>query len=75
MVTGDLARAARLFGAVDLLAQTADILVDSVERVRFQRDVAVVRAAFGDEPVACAWQQGRELTIQQVTDWVLSTMV
>jgi len=75
VVTGDLARAARVFGAVDLLAQTADILVDSVERVRFQRDLAVVRAGFDDEAVARAWQQGRELTIQQVTDWVLSTMV
>jgi predicted ATPase/class 3 adenylate cyclase len=59
------ARAARLFGAVEALRESAGLPLAPIYRVAYERDVATTRAQLGDAAFAAAWAVGRALSLDQ----------
>jgi hypothetical protein len=64
-VQGQPERAARLFGATDVLRAALGLPVRPADRRRYDRDVSAVRAALGAETFAAAWAAGRALSLEQ----------
>jgi predicted ATPase/DNA-binding SARP family transcriptional activator len=62
---GECERAARLFGASKALREASGLPVALVDRPEYDRDVAAVRAALGQEAFAAAWAEGRSMTLDQ----------
>ncbi len=58
-------RAVLLWGAVEFLRETLGAPILPVERTRYDRAVAVVRAQLGEEAFATAWAEGRTMTLEQ----------
>jgi predicted ATPase len=59
------ALAARLFGAAEALREAIGAPLPPGDRVRCDRDVAVTRAALGEEAFAAAWAEGRSMSLDQ----------
>jgi len=73
---GSWLRAARTWGAADRLREEIGAPLPPNERPRYDRRVAVVRAALRDDAAFTrAWQQGRALTIEQAIALALSETV
>jgi hypothetical protein len=62
---GDAARAARLFGAAQMLLQSLDAALDPSGSLGYDGNLANTRARLGEEAFANAWQEGRMLTLEQ----------
>lgn len=58
-------RAARLFGAAEALHELIGAPIPSSQRPHYERQVAVARAALGDEAFAAAWSAGRALPLEE----------
>jgi predicted ATPase/two-component SAPR family response regulator len=69
-IQGDYGRAARLFGAGEALREAigASVLFYLVD---YDRAVAAARDALGEEALATAWAQGREMTLDQAVAYAL----
>ncbi len=63
---GELAWAARLWGAVDALRETFDAPLRSFNRRDNERAVAATRAQLGVQAFNTAWAEGRGMTLEQV---------
>lgn len=63
--TGDAARAARLFGAAEMLLQSLDAVLDPSGTLEYDSNLAGTRARLGVEAFAKAWQEGRTMTLEQ----------
>jgi tetratricopeptide (TPR) repeat protein len=70
-VQGQLARAARLFGAAGALRESAGIVVPPIHRGAYERDVARLRAKMDEASFAAAWDAGRAMTMEQVIAYAL----
>ncbi len=69
-------RAARIWGAAERLREEIGAPLPPNERPRYDRRVAVVRAALRDDAAFDrAWQEGRNLTIEQAIALALSDTV
>jgi non-specific serine/threonine protein kinase len=58
-------RSARLWAAAEQLRSTIGCRPAPAARASYERAVASVRAALGEQAFALAWQQGRALTLEQ----------
>ena len=73
---GSWLHAARTWGAAERLREEIGAPLPPNERPRYDRRVAVVRAALRDDAAFTrAWQQGRALTIEQAIALALSETV
>jgi len=62
---GHLERAVRLFGAAEALRRTTGVPERRLLRAGRDRDVAVVRAALGEDAFAASWAEGQAMTLEQ----------
>jgi len=62
---GQAERAARLFGAADVLREAMGVRLSVSEREAYDRDIAVARSALGEGPFAAAWAAGRALSLDE----------
>jgi hypothetical protein len=69
---GDHKRAAVLFAAADALREAIGSSWAAWEATENQRDLALVRAALGEEGFALAWAEGRAMTLEQAVAYALS---
>jgi predicted ATPase/transcriptional regulator with XRE-family HTH domain len=58
-------RAARLFGAAEMLRTAANIPLPPVMRAEYDQAVAAIRAQLDESTFAAAWAAGRALTLEQ----------
>ena len=63
---GELAWAARLWGAADALRETFSAPLTSFNRIENERAVAAARAQLGEQAFNTAWAEGRGMTLEQV---------
>jgi hypothetical protein len=62
---GQGTRAARLFGAADMLRTVMGTPIPPAEREGYDRDVDAARAALGEEAFAAAWEAGQALSPEE----------
>lgn len=70
-VTGHPERAARLFGAADALVGATRSIMDPVDRVDYDRNVAIVRTQLDEGRFASAWAEGRAMALEQTIEYAL----
>jgi tetratricopeptide (TPR) repeat protein len=68
---GQAERAARLFGAADVLREAMGVRLSVSEREAYDRDIAVARSALGEGPFAAAWAAGRALSLEDAIRFAL----
>jgi predicted ATPase/transcriptional regulator with XRE-family HTH domain len=66
--------AARLFGAADAIRTQIGTPIRPVNRPRYERDVAAVRAALGEEQFKALWDEGRAMTQEQAIAFALDEL-
>lgn len=71
LAQGDAERSARLFAAAGALHQTTGAVIPAYERVRFDREVARLRALLQEETFATAWNEGKNMTAEQAASYAL----
>jgi predicted ATPase/transcriptional regulator with XRE-family HTH domain len=69
---GQLERATRLFGAVEMLRDTTGIAIPVADQTTQAHDVAPLRAMFGEQAFASAWAEGQEMTLDQACAYALA---
>jgi predicted ATPase/DNA-binding SARP family transcriptional activator len=62
---GQAERAARLFGAAEMMREAAQVPLRLFERPDYDRHVAVARAALQEDAFAAAWAEGRAIGPEQ----------
>ena len=72
---GDAARAARLFGAAEMLLESLDAVLDPGGRLEFESDLAATRAQLGEAAFTTAWQEGRMMTLEQAVTEAMGNVV
>jgi predicted ATPase/class 3 adenylate cyclase len=65
-------KAARLWGAAEVLSQAIEAPIPASERAEYERNIAIVRTALGEEAFAAAWTEGRAMTVEQAITYALS---
>jgi len=70
-LTGRPELAARLLGAADALLLALGQSRDSIDSFDQDRIVAAIRAQFGEEAFATAWEAGRAMTLEQAIEEAL----
>ena len=68
---GQPERAVALWGAAEALREAIGSPLPSNERQEYDRTLAAVREALGEEAFAAAWQQGRAMPIEQAITYAL----
>jgi non-specific serine/threonine protein kinase len=68
-------RAARLFGAAEALREAIGTPIQHSDRTLYDRSVAAVRAALGEEAFKAAWAEGWRMTMEEAVAYALSTNV
>ncbi len=66
-----LERAATLFGAVEGILEAMSGVLYSVDRHPYERNVAAVRSALGEEAFGKAWAEGRAMSMEQAIEYAL----
>src|SRR5215210_560213 len=67
----DAARAARLFGAAEMLLRSLEAALDPSGSLEYDRNIAGTRARLGEEAFARAWQEGSTMALEQAVDEAL----
>lgn len=70
-VQGRAERAARLFGAAEMLSETTSLRMDRIKRADYDRAVAASRAQLDDRTFAAAWAAGRAMSLEQTIAYAL----
>jgi predicted ATPase/transcriptional regulator with XRE-family HTH domain len=70
---GQPVRAARLFGAAEVLREKEDIPIMPVDRPAYEESVAQARTNLNEAEWQKAWREGRLMTVQQAGDYALSS--
>lgn len=68
---GDAARAARLFGAAEMLLESLDAVLDPGGSLNYGRDLAAARTQLGEEAFEEAWAEGRAMTFEKAVEHAL----
>ena len=71
MAEGQSELAARLLGAADALREATRAPLPPFQRDQYDREVAAVRAALGEETFAAAWAEGRTMATEDAVAWAL----
>jgi hypothetical protein len=58
--------AARLYGAAAALRERAGVAIPPDDSPRYNRNVAAVRTALGEEAFSAAWEAGRSTPLERV---------
>jgi hypothetical protein len=69
---GDAARAARLFGAAEMLLESLDAVLDPGGSLEYDSDLAAVRTELGEPAFEEARAEGRAMTFEQAVAYALS---
>ncbi|HLX57582.1 MAG TPA: tetratricopeptide repeat protein [Ktedonobacteraceae bacterium] len=72
-VQGEPAKAARLWGTVEVQRETMDAPMHPVYRAEYEQAVDAARTELGEEAFAAAWAEGRATPLEQVIDEVLKS--
>ncbi len=67
-------RAARLFGAAEVLREAIGISTDLFDRAEYERDLATARGRLDEAAFATAWAEGRAMTLEQAIAYTLEGM-
>jgi non-specific serine/threonine protein kinase len=70
---GQAERAARLFGAAEVLREAIGVALLPAERADHERAVAAARAGVDEAAFAMAWGHGRAMTLEQAAEYALAT--
>src|SRR5262249_44061013 len=70
---GELDRAARLFGAAEALRESLGAPLSPVERVEYDRHIALLRSQLPGDALASAWAAGRALPLDEAITFALET--
>jgi non-specific serine/threonine protein kinase len=65
-------RAARLFGAAEILREGAKLPMNHIEQVEYDREVNDLRANMNGSAFTTAWAEGRMMTLEQAVEYALS---
>jgi len=68
-------RAARLYGAAQVLLDSVGARLDPIDRLGYDQYVAIAREQLGDAAFAQAWAEGRAMTMEQAIDLALDKTV
>ena len=68
---GDAVRAARLFGAMEMLLESLDAVLDSVGSLAYDSDLTAARLQLGEAAFEEARAEGRALTVEQAMAYAL----
>lgn len=69
---GQLERAARLFGAVDILLESTPTILLSDDRQLYEQNLAQVQSLLDEEAFTRAWSAGRTMSMEQAIDYALA---
>lgn len=72
LALGELARAARLFGASEALQEALSTPLVPVDMVQVQRNLAILRRLLSSPELATHWAAGRAMSLEQAIDDALS---
>jgi predicted ATPase/class 3 adenylate cyclase/DNA-binding XRE family transcriptional regulator len=64
-------RAAKLFGAAEILRENTNLPMNVVEQVEYDREVNDLRANMDEASFAKAWAEGRAMTMEQAIEFAL----
>jgi predicted ATPase/class 3 adenylate cyclase len=64
-------RAAKLFGAVEVLGETVSFFLPPLDRADLERDVAAARAQLDESTFYVAWDEGHKMTLDQAIAFAL----
>jgi predicted ATPase/class 3 adenylate cyclase/DNA-binding XRE family transcriptional regulator len=64
-------RAAKLFGAAEILRENPNLPMNPMEQVEYEREVSDLRANMDEATFARAWAEGRALTMEQAIAFAL----
>jgi predicted ATPase len=70
--TGHYERAARLFGAAEVLRETVGWVPDPHDQADHDQYVASARAGLAETAFAAAWDEGRAMTLEQAIEYALA---
>ena len=71
VAAGDVARAATILGAVDVLARGLGFQLPTPHRLGYGEAVDAARARLGDGAFRTAWEAGQAMTLDQAIDFAL----
>jgi non-specific serine/threonine protein kinase len=71
--TGRYERAARLFGAAEVLRETVGWHLTPPDQADHDKYVASARAALAEAAFATAWAEGRAMTLEQAVEYALAS--
>ena len=74
-VTGNPARAARLFGVAEVLLESSGAVLDPRGRLEYDNDLDAARLQLGKAAFAKAWQEGRIMKIDRAVIEAMSNGV
>ena len=64
--TGQLERAARLFGAVNRLLESTTSVLTIEDRQLYEQNLAVVQSSLSEDEFARAWDGGRSMSLDKL---------
>jgi hypothetical protein len=66
-------RAAKLFGAAEILRESANLPMLFIEQVEYDREVNDLRANMDESTFAKAWAEGRAMTMERAIAFALES--
>jgi predicted ATPase/class 3 adenylate cyclase len=64
-------RAAKLFGAAEILRENANLPMNPMEQIEYDREVKDLRTNMGEAIFAKTWAEGRAMTMEQAISYAL----
>jgi predicted ATPase/transcriptional regulator with XRE-family HTH domain len=72
ILEGEPERAARLFGAAEVVLESTNSRLDWIDRLGYDQYVATAREQLGEAAFAEAWAEGRTMTMEQALTYAVS---
>ncbi|MDX1520365.1 MAG: tetratricopeptide repeat protein, partial [Anaerolineae bacterium] len=69
-IRADFRRAAQLLGAVEAHFEAMEAAMWPADRLEYERSVAAVQTALGEEDFAAAWAEGRKMTVEKAIELI-----
>jgi len=64
-------RAAKLFGAAEMIREVINIPMNSMEQVEYDREVEELRTGMNEAEFKKLWAEGRSMTMEQAVEFAL----
>jgi len=69
---GQLRQAARAYGAAAALRAPVKSVIDPADQPEYERNLAAMRTALGEEAFAAAWAEGSAMPLEQAVEYALA---